>query len=193
MLTSISINNFQSCESVELTNLCSINILFGMNNSGKSSILKAMNLPVQPHLTRGTVEWGTEDSVTPYLANYNETVYGKNSQNDIEILYKMKSSRFSQGISKLSTMGEYSNHNFDEVIVKFKIDKENIIEESLLDKNRNTIYEKTPRGVLGFNGLSVGWGGNLSGLNWHRHQRSEVGGREASGRSCTVSPRETTV
>jgi len=152
-------------------NLGSINIIFGMNNSGKSSILKAMNLPVQPYLTRSTVEWGTENSVTPYLANYNETVYGKNSQNDIEILYKMKSSRYSQGISKLSTMGEYSNHNFDEIIIRFKIDNENSIEESLLDKYSNTIYEKTPSGALGFNGFQVGWDGNMSGLNWNFNPR----------------------
>ena len=166
MLTSLNINNFQSCKSVVIQNLGSINVIFGMNNSGKSSILKAMNLPVQPYLTRGAVEWGKEDSVTPYLANYNETVSGKNSHNNIEISYKMKSSRFSQGISKVSTMEEYINHNFDEVIVCFKIDKDNRIEEFLLDKNRNTIYEKTSGGVFGFNGKRLAWGGNGSGLNW---------------------------
>ncbi|WP_202222010.1 AAA family ATPase [Okeania sp. KiyG1] len=44
MLKSLTINNFRCFQSFELQNLGRVNLLVGMNNSGKTSILEAIQL-----------------------------------------------------------------------------------------------------------------------------------------------------
>ncbi|MEB3343066.1 AAA family ATPase [Okeania sp.] len=44
MLKSLTINNFRRCQFFELQQLSRVNLLVGMNNSGKTSILEATKL-----------------------------------------------------------------------------------------------------------------------------------------------------
>lgn len=84
MLQRLRLQNYRAFENLDIS-LTKINLFFGPNNSGKSSILSAINLLAQ------TIE--TEDWKNPLLLNgkyedlgtYKDIVYQNNLKNDISI------------------------------------------------------------------------------------------------------------
>jgi len=51
-LSAVKVNNFKSLESTEITDIGSIDIIAGKNNSGKSSILEAINIATQSTISQ---------------------------------------------------------------------------------------------------------------------------------------------
>ena len=64
-----------------------INIILGYNNSGKSSILKAINFPTESYVTKQIPAWGKETIISPFLHSFDETIFNKETNRNIKITY----------------------------------------------------------------------------------------------------------
>ena len=87
MFKEIRIQNFQSIEDLTLKDMKKINIILGHNNSGKSSILKAINFPTESYISKKIPIWKEETSISPFLHSFDETIFQKDTNRDLKIKY----------------------------------------------------------------------------------------------------------
>jgi len=148
MLKGIKILNFQSCKNVEIKNLADVTLLMGVNNTGKSAILKAMNFPVESFITGNPQQWNKVTAYSPNLHSYRETVYEKNINNNIDISYVIKPTN--ELLRLLNTLKEHDDYgiiDIEEITLNIKYDSDNNINDGIYDKNGVLIYEKQGRDI----------------------------------------------
>jgi predicted ATPase len=85
MLKAVEISNFKSIKHVRIEELGKINVFFGPNNSGKSSILQAIAL-----LAQSSGRQPIYDGNFVKLSKFENVVFGKDPRNNIEISVKFK-------------------------------------------------------------------------------------------------------
>jgi len=176
MIKQLEINNFQSCRNVHLRGLGSINVLYGSNNSGKSSILKAMNMPVQSFVQRKRFQWGIKSDYSELLQSYSETVFSKDVSRDISIFYTIEPTYFEDALENLSHEPDYGQHIFNRIRIGVEFTSNDRMNEFLEDKNKNTIYQrKHPKTEpTGFLGKDILWGGEHGTINWDFYDENGI-------------------
>jgi predicted ATPase len=171
----IRIQNFQSIEDLTLKNMKNINIILGYNNSGKSSILKAINFATESYVLKQVPVWGKETSISPYLHSFEETIYNKDIYRDLKvtytILYDKKLGEFYRKLEntfpneiKLSFFMDIAQKS--ELTFEIKINNKNEINEYVFIGNK-LIYSKEREKVdENIRGGKASFNGNLSSPDW---------------------------
>jgi len=105
MLSSIAVKNFGCFDDYHHTvNFNKLNIIVGTNNSGKSTIFRALNL-VRWYTTNNQLQWNT-----PYyeLENFKEVVYGHDATRNIDMIIKYEDKGSWQALLRLYNNGSIS-------------------------------------------------------------------------------------
>ena len=121
MLKSLSINNFRCFQSFELQQLGRVNLLVGMNNSGKTSVLEAIQL---------LYSFFQPEKLQKIMSDRGE-FFWKKDYKELDIRHLFYGREFSLG-SKFSIVGT-NDKNQKNIVASIQIDSRNKLDEQLDD------------------------------------------------------------